>query len=159
MLSVVLIAVGRLRDKYYEQACAEYVKRLGGVRFSLVETAPAKLPDDPSEKQIAAALDKEADEILSKIPSGAFVAPLCVEGESLSSAQLSGMMTKAAVSGRSCVCFIIGSSFGLSDRVKQRGDVRLSMSRMTFPHTLARVMLLEQIYRAVSIARGGKYDK
>lgn len=160
MFTLTVIAVGRLRDSYYREACDEYVRRLGAyAKVDVIETTAAALPDDPSEKQIQAALAHEGGQILKKIPRGAFVTALCVEGRSLTSAQLAENIRRAGLSGVSDAAFIIGSSFGLAEAVKARADLRLSMSAMTFPHALARVMLLEQLYRAMNINAGGKYDK
>ena len=123
------------------------------------EIADERLPDAPSDKQIAAALSAEAERILDAIPKNAAVIAMCIEGRELSSEELSGKLSDMCISGKSTIVFIIGSSYGLSDKVKSRADLRLSMSRMTFPHRLAKVMLCEQIYRALSIAAGGRYHK
>ena len=118
-----------------------------------------KTGDDPGEKEIQAALAREAADILEKIPAGAYVIALCVEGKKLSSEGLASLLAERALSGTSKVCFVIGSSNVLHPDVKRRADFRLSMSDMTFPHHLARVMLAEQIYRAFTINAGRKYHK
>lgn len=160
MQSVTILCVGKLKEKFYADACAEYQKRLQRFcRLTLLELPEERLPDEPSEAQIAAALDKEADAILDKLPRGGSVVALCIEGKALSSVQLSETMSRWASQGVSQLTFLIGGSFGLSKRVKQRAELRLSMSPMTFPHHLARVMLLEQIYRAYQIQAGTKYHK
>ena len=160
MLNVKLIFVGKMRERYFIDAFAEYSKRLQSYcRLSLVEPQETRLPDTPSDKEIAAALDQEGTEILREIPPDAFVAALCIEGRELSSEQLATLVAERENSGKPKLCFIIGGSYGLSDKVKQRADVRLSMSRMTFPHHLARVMLIEQLYRAFKINEGSKYHK
>ena len=160
MLSVKLICVGKMREKHYIDALREYEKRLAAYcRFEVEELAEYRLPEEPSQKEIEAGLDREAEQILRRIPAGAWVCALCIEGEMLSSEQLAGKLEKLTVAGVSRAVFLIGGSFGLHERVKQRADMKLSMSRMTFPHHMARVMLAEQLYRAFSISLGGKYHK
>lgn len=160
MLNVNLICVGKLKESYLRDACAEYEKRLGAFcRLNVTQIAPAKLPDSPSQTLIDHALIQEGKAIISAIPANSRTYALCIEGKMLTSPALSEMLDADALSGKSCVNFIIGSSCGLSDEVKQRSDFRLSMSPMTFPHQLARVMLFEQIYRAFMISSGGKYHK
>lgn len=160
MLNVTLICIGKLKEKYLADACAEYQKRLTTLcRLNIIELAPERLSDTPSEKEIKNALISEGRKIIEKIPQGAYVFTLCIEGKQLSSDELSREITSLAVSGSSNLVFIIGGSFGLSDEVKARSRQRLSMSKMTFPHQLARVMLLEQLYRAMQINLGTKYHK
>ena len=160
MLGIHVICVGKLKEKFYTDASAEYAKRLGGYcKFQLTELPEERLPDNPSQAQIDAALRKEADAILQRLPKGAAVTAMCVEGRGLSSEDLSRRVTDWAGQGRSQLCFLIGSSYGLHPAVKERADLRLSMSKMTFPHHLARVMLLEQLYRAFKIAEGSSYHK
>jgi 23S rRNA (pseudouridine1915-N3)-methyltransferase len=152
--------VGQLREKYFREAADEYKKRLGGSsKVSEIEIKEEKLPDSPSASQIEAALDKEADSILKSVPKRAYVVAMCIEGKHLSSEEFAKVLDNAAISGRSSVAFIIGSSHGLSDRVKNSADLKLSMSKMTFPHKLARVMLYEAVYRAGEILSGTKYHK
>lgn len=159
-MNVTIVCLGKLKEKYLQDACAEYVKRLGAFcRAEIVELTPARLPDEPSQAQIDAALEDEAKRIFAKIPSGAAVIPLCIEGKQYDSPKFSKLVQSAAIEGGSNVVFVIGSSFGLSETVKKTAKYRLSMSEMTFPHQLARVMLLEQIYRAFQIAANGKYHK
>lgn len=149
-----------MREKHYASAYAEYEKRLAAYcRSETAETAETRLGDEPSEKEIAAALEKEAAEIEKLIPKGAYTVALCVEGEKRSSEALAGLISEKAGAGVSKLCFIVGGSFGLSERVKRGVDLRLSMSDMTFPHHLARVMLIEQVYRALSINAGARYHK
>ncbi len=160
MIKVTLIVLGKLKESYLRDACAEYEKRLSAFcKLDVVELNPVKLSDNPSDAQINDALEKESAEILRRIPQSSKVYSLCIEGKMLSSEKLSEEISLSAVSGSGNITFIIGSSFGLSPKVKQRSDVRLSMSPMTFPHQLARVMLFEQIYRAFQIMSGGKYHK
>ncbi len=160
MLNINVITIGKLKEGYLRDACAEYVKRLGAYsKVKVTELAESRLSDNPSEKEIAAALDNEAKAVLAAVPSGSAVIAMCIEGRQFSSEDFSARLEKFAVDGKSTVCLIIGSSYGLSEKVKSAADVRMSMSAMTFPHQLARVMLLEQLYRAMSISGNGKYHK
>lgn len=160
MLSVNIICVGKLKEQYWRDACAEYSKRLGAFcRFEIIEVDETKLPKSYSDADIRKVIDTEGERILEKCQSGSFVAAMCIEGKELSSVQLASKLEDIALSGKSRVNFIIGGSYGLSDAVKSRADLRLSMSPMTFPHQLARVMLCEQIYRAFSINADTKYHK
>jgi len=160
MFDITLIAMGKLKEKFYLSAAAEYEKRLGGYcRFQILELPEVRLPEDPSPAEISAGLEKEAELIFSKIPKGAWLCVLTPEGKLLSSEQLADKMKAVKLSGKSSACFLIGSSFGMSPRVKEKADMKLSMSPMTFPHHLARVMVLEQLYRAEAIQAGSKYHK
>lgn len=160
MLSVKLICVGKMRERFYIDAFEEYRKRLQGLcRLELAEPQEQRLPDGPSEKEIAAALDREAADILRAVPQSAYVVALCVEGGQISSEDMAGLIAAREGSGRPRLCFIVGGSYGLAESVKQRADMRLSMSRMTFPHHLARLMLIEQIYRGFKINEGSRYHK
>ncbi len=160
MLGITVITLGKLKEKYLRDACDEYKKRLGTLcKLKIFELDPVKLSDNPSQTEIDKALEKESKDIFSKIPQGAKVVSMCIEGKQMPSEKLSKFFEDTAVSGCGEIVFIIGSSFGLDDSVKKRSDVRLSMSEMTFPHQLARVMLLEQIYRAFMISNSSKYHK
>lgn len=160
MFDITLIAMGKLKEKFYLSAAAEYEKRLNGYcQFKILELPEVRLPEDPSPAEIAVGLEKEADLIFSKIPKGAWLCVLTPEGKLLSSEQLADKMKSIKLSGKSSACFLIGSSFGMSPRVKEKSDFKLSMSPMTFPHHLARVMVLEQLYRAEAIQAGSKYHK
>ncbi len=160
MFDITLIAVGKLKEPFYLAASQEYAKRLGGLcSFHLVELPECRLPETPSDAEIAAGLQKEAQQILAKIPRSAWVCVLTPEGKLLSSESLADKLKVVKLAGKSCACFIIGSSFGMAPQVKERADLRLSMSPMTFPHHLARIMVLEQLYRAESIQAGSKYHK
>lgn len=160
MLTVRLICVGKLREKYLISAVDEYKKRLGAFcKFEIVELNEERLPDSPTPGEINSALEREADNIIQNIPKDSCPVALCVEGKQLDSPELARFISEKAVSGKSKICFVIGGSFGLSERVKRLSELRLSMSRMTFPHHLARVMLAEQIYRAFTIIEGRKYHK
>ena len=160
MFEITLIAMGKLKEKFYLSAAAEYEKRLKGFcRFHLIELPEFRLPENPSPAEISAGLEKEADLIFDKIPKGAWLCIFTPEGKLLSSEDLAQKMHDVKLSGKSSACFLIGSSFGISPRVKQKADFRLSMSPMTFPHHLARIMVLEQLYRAEAIQSGSKYHK
>ena len=160
MFEITLITVGKLKEKFYLSAAAEYEKRLNGYcRFKIIELPESRLPDDPSPAEILAGLEKEAQLILSKIPKGAWVCTLTPEGKLLSSETLAQKLAEVKLTGKSSACFLIGSSFGIAEQIKQIADLKLSMSPMTFPHHLARIMVLEQLYRAEAIQAGSKYHK
>lgn len=160
MFDITLITVGKLKEKFYLSAAAEYEKRIKGYcQFRILELPEYKLPDNPSPTEISAALEKEADTIIAKIPKGAWFCTLTPEGKLLSSEALAETIQQVKLSGKSSACFLIGSSFGIAPRLKQMADLKLSMSPMTFPHHLARVMVLEQLYRAEAIQAGSKYHK
>lgn len=160
MFEITLICVGKLKEKFYIAASEEYEKRLKGYcRFQLVELPEVRLPEQPAPADIASALEKEADLIVSKIPKGAWFCTLTPEGKLLSSEGLAEKLRNVKNAGKSSACFLIGSSFGMSPRLKQMAELQLSMSPMTFPHHLARVMVLEQLYRAEAIQAGSKYHK
>lgn len=160
MLRVNLICVGKLKEKYLRDACGEYAKRLQSFcKFEIIEVDEEKVSDSPNDSQIENILSCEGRRILSKIDRSAKVIAMCIEGRQKSSKELAEYFDEAAVSGISTIAFVIGGSWGLSEEVKKRADLRLSMSAMTFPHQLARVMLCEQIYRGFSILSGTKYHK
>ena len=159
MLSVKIITVGTLKESYLREAVAEYSKRLSAFcKLSVVELKESKLSDSPSEKEIANALDNEAKAILAQISPRSYKIAMCVEGKQMPSEKLAATLDRISTEA-SEVAFIIGSSFGLSDKVKACADMRLSVSELTFPHQLLRVMLLESIYRAFTISAGTKYHK
>lgn len=158
MYNINLIAVGKLKEEYLRAASAEYSKRLQAFcSLKIIEIDECRLSDKPSDKEIQNALETEAKAIL-KHAQGVII-PMCIEGKQMKSEMLSKKFEDIAVSGNSEISFIIGSSYGLSDSVKKAADIRLSMSEMTFPHQLARIMLLEQIYRAFMISAGKSYHK
>lgn len=160
MLNITIIAIGKLKEQYLRDASAEYQKRLSTLcRLNIIELPAEKLSDNPSQKEIDNALTAEGRKITEKIPKGARVYTMCIEGKQRSSEELSRELETAGVEGISSVAFIIGGSFGLSEDVKRLSNHRLSMSRMTFPHQIARIMLLEQIYRSLQISIGTKYHK
>ena len=158
-MNINFIAIGKLKERYFRDACDEYLKRLSAfARVSEFQPTAEDLPQSPSPAQIRQALDKEGKKIQSVIKGG-FTVALCVEGKQITAKRLAEKFDNLANSGVSAVNFIIGSSYGLSEDVKNACDLRLSMSEMTFPHSLARVMLFEQVYRAFSIMNNSKYDK
>lgn len=158
MLSIKIICVGNLKEKYWRDACAEYSKRLAAhCKFSIVELNEVKTETNPSPATVTKALNEEGKAIL-QAAKGSVAVPLCIEGMMYSSEKLSKYIENTAVNGESSISFIIGSSHGLSDEVKSAGK-GFSMSPMTFPHQLARVMLCEQIYRAFQISANTKYHK
>ena len=157
-MTVNLIVIGKLKEDYLRNACDEYIKRLSRYcNTEIHELSEYRLSENPSQKEIENALQKESESI-RKFAKG-YIIPLCIEGKQVTSPELSGIIQNAVVSRNNTVTFIIGSSFGLAPEIKSMGDFSLSMSKMTFPHQLARVMLLEQIYRAFQISTGGKYHK
>ncbi|MDD7357680.1 MAG: 23S rRNA (pseudouridine(1915)-N(3))-methyltransferase RlmH [Eubacterium coprostanoligenes] len=159
-MKVTVIAVGKLKEKYLRDACEEYLKRLGTYsKVSVVEINEERCSDNPSESEIENVKQKEGQRIIAKIPKGSFVVPMCIEGTQFSSEDFAKKIEATAVAGNSDITFIIGGSFGLSDEVKSLGKLRLSFGKLTLPHQLMRVVLLEQIYRAFSILNNSKYHK
>lgn len=160
MLTVNIICIGKLKEKYWVDAIKEYTKRLSSFcRFSVSELSECKVNNDPNEKQIQNILQEEGNAILQKIKPTDYTIAMCIEGKNISSPQLANLIDNVQIEGKSTVNFIIGGSWGLSDEVKQRADYKLSMGKMTFPHQMARVMLTEQIYRSFQISSNGKYHK
>lgn len=160
MQKVTIICTGKLKEKFYLDAAAEYAKRLS--RFctlTILELPEERLPESPSPAQIEAALAREADAVRAKLPAGCLLIAMCVDGQERSSEALARYLAEAAARGAGHIVFLIGSSYGMHPSLKQQADLRLSMSPMTFPHHLLRVMLLEQIYRAYQINAGSKYHK
>ena len=160
MQRVTLICVGKLKEKFYQEACAEYIKRLSRhCRLEIWELPEQKLPDAPSPAQIQQALEREAEAVREKLPAGALLAALCIEGTLCSSEELARRLADWGNQGEKRLVFLIGGSHGLHPSLKEAARFRLSMSPMTFPHHLARVMLLEQLYRGYQILEGVKYHK
>ena len=160
MFEITLITMGKLKEKFYISAAQEYTKRLSGYcRFTLLELTEYRLPENPSPSEIQAGLEKEAEEIFSRIPKGAWFCVFTPEGKELSSEAFAEKLSSVKLSGKSSACFLIGSSFGMAPRVKEKADFKLSMGPMTFPHHLARIMVLEQLYRAEAIQAGSRYHK
>ena len=160
MLTVKFICVGKMRERFYIDAFEEYSKRLGAYcRFSCDELTEQRLPERPSQGEIDAALAREAAEIEKHIPPDAYVTAMCVEGHEFPSEEMARLIAERENSGKPKLCFLIGGSFGLAECIKTKADLKLSMSKMTFPHHLARVMLAEQVYRGYKIKEGSRYHK
>ena len=159
MLHIRLIALGNLKERYWRDAVAEYEKRLGAfAKVDIVELKEYRLPENPSTAEITTALEREAEAIFAAIPPRSHVIALCVEGKQLSSPELAEELS-AVMRQSSALTLVIGSSHGLSPRVKAAADLRLSVSKLTFPHQMMRVLLLETVYRSLSILHGSKYHK
>lgn len=159
MISVSVICVGKLKEGYLRDGCAEYIKRLSAYsKVKVIEVAEEKASDNPSAAEIINIIEKEGKRIIDKIPKGSFVIPMCIEGKEFSSPDFSEELEKISMNN-SNVAFIIGGSYGLSDEVKSLGRLKLSFGKLTLPHQLARMVLLEQIYRAFSISNHSKYHK
>lgn len=158
-MQVTFITVGSLKEKYLVEAITEYKKRLSiYAKIDDIELKEVKISNEDNTAEIESALNTEGDKILSRIPDGAYVVALCVEGVALDSIALSSLVGEARdKSGK--ICFIIGSSYGLNDRVKNKADFKLSISKLTYPHQLVRVMLYESVYRSFTILNGKKYHK
>lgn len=160
MVSVTLIAVGKIKEKYLREALDEYAKRLSAYcKFEVVEVKDEKTPDSPSAREKQLVLEREGERISAKIPQGAAVISLCVEGKQMTSKRFAELISGYSIRGISKIAFIIGGSFGLDEKIKALSDVRLSFSEMTFPHMLMRVILAEQLYRGFTITEGKTYHK
>lgn len=159
-MNLTVLSVGKLKEAFFRDACREYQKRLSRfVKLSVIEVPDIKIPENASPKEEEKVRVSEGKTLLSRIKPSDFVIALCVEGKQKSSEELAAFLSDCALSGKSDLTFIIGGSLGLSDEVKQRADLRLGVSRMTFPHQLFRIMLLEQLYRACKINHGESYHK
>jgi len=159
MQNVKIITVGSLKETYLKEATAEYSKRLSRFcKLQIIELKESSVPESPSQKEIDSALCEESEKILALVPPQAELIALCVEGKQMSSEQLAERIESSALKTSDLV-FVIGSSHGLSEKVKMRADLRLSISMQTFPHQLMRVILLESIYRSYNIINGTKYHK
>ena len=159
MIKINIIAVGKLKEKYLRDAMAEYTKRLSAyAKINIIEVGEYKCSDNPLPAEIAQVLTKEGEQIIAKIPKGSFVIPMCIEGTQKTSEEFSKEIENISLTN-SEITFVIGGSFGLSDEVKRLGRLKLSFSKMTFPHQLMRVILLEQVYRALLISNNSKYHK
>ena len=161
MINVTLITMGKVQKGFLTDGCNEYIKRLRTMcDFKLVEIEDEPLPEkNLNQTLIDKALEKEGGKIISAIPKQSYVIAMCIEGKQLASRDFAKLFNQKAVEGYSSICLIVGSSHGLSEKVKARRDLRMSFSKMTFPHQLFRLMALEQIYRAFSINAGTKYHK
>ena len=159
-MKITLITIGRLKDKFFIDASAEYEKRLSKYcKLDIKTIEAARLPSDPSDSEVTEALKEECEKIKKALPGNCDIIPMCIEGKQLSSEELSEKIETLTLHGTSHICFIIGGSYGISEEIKKLASLKLSMSRMTFPHRLARIMLLEQLYRAFKISEGSNYHK
>lgn len=159
MINVTVICVGKLKESYLRDGCAEYIKRLSAFsKVNVVEVAEERASDNPSDSEIHNIIEKEGNRIIAKIPKGSFVIPMCIEGTQFASPDFSKEIEKISMN-YSGITFVIGGSFGLSNEVKSLGKLKLSFGKLTLPHQLARMVLLEQIYRAFSISNNSKYHK
>ena len=159
MLQINILYVGNIKDKFFQDAVSEYEKRLNGFcKLKNIELKEEK-PKDESESEIATIIRKEGDRLLEAIPPKSYKIALCVEGKQISSEDLAQKISEIPLSGYSEITFIIGGAFGMDERVKKAADFRLSISKMTFTHRMMRVILIEQIYRALNIVGGGHYHK
>ena len=160
MLNITIMTVGKIKEKYFREAIEEYKKRLSRYcKLNIIEVKDEPTPDNPSDREKAAVLEKEGARIVEKLPKNAYIVALCIEGKMQTSEELAAFLQKTATEGYSDIVFIIGGSMGLWEEIKNRADLRISFSKMTFPHQLMRVILLEQIYRGFNISEGGKYHK
>ena len=160
MLQINILYVGNIKDKFFAQAVTEYEKRLSGLcKIKNIELKEEKPPDNPSDSEIALIIRKEGDRLMENLPKKGYKIALCVDGTQLSSEELAKKIESVAVSGDSEITFIIGGAFGMDERVKKAANFRLSISKMTFTHRMMRVILEEQIYRALNILSGGHYHK
>ena len=160
MLSITILAVGKLKESYWREASAEYIKRLSAFcKMEVVELPEYRLPDNPSPAEIARCIQKEGEEILAKVPRDGYFIPLCVEGKEIPSEALAERLRQVPVEGVSRLVFAIGGSYGRADAGKERGEGRGSVSQVTLPHQLFRGVLLEQIYRGFMIGAGNTYHK
>ena len=161
MIKINIICIGKIKEKYFTDAISEYAKRLTAFcKFSIIELSEEKIrSNNPNQSQIDEVIEAEGKRIMQKISQSNYVVAMCIEGKMLSSEELSKTIDNVSLSGKSTIDFIIGGSYGLSNEVKSRANLKLSMSRMTFPHTMARMILSEQIYRAFEISTNGKYHK
>lgn len=159
-MRITIISVGKLKEKYLKAAIAEYQKRLQRYcRLELIEVADEKAPENLSEAKMVQVKDKEGERILSKIKEQDFVFALAIQGKNLSSEEFAAKLDQLSLQGKSQFVFVIGGSLGLSEAVLKRSNAQLSFGKMTFPHQLMRVMLIEQIYRAFRINQGEPYHK
>lgn len=159
-MNIDIISIGSIKEKYFTDAIKEYSKRLKTyVNLNIIEVPEHKLPNNASAAQIEEGMEKEAENIISKLNESAYIISLCIEGKEFSSEKLAGAIENLAVDGYSNISFIIGGSHGLSNKIKDMSNLKLSFSRMTFPHQLMRVILIEQIYRSFRIIKNEPYHK
>lgn len=159
-MNITVIAPGKIKERYFSEAIDEYKKRLSRYgKTEIIELKDEPTPEAPSQKEKEIILEKEGERIREKIPSGSYVVALCVEGKQKTSEELASLFSEVSLSGKSRITFVIGGSLGLSDKIKNSADLKLSFSKLTFPHKLMRVILMEQIYRAFTICEGKTYHK
>lgn len=159
-MNIDIIAVGKVKEKYFRDAIREYTKRLSAFcKLNIIEVKDEKAPENLSDVQLNQILKKEGDRILAKIKPSNYVISLCIEGKEWSSEEMASTIQRLMVEGKSRITFIIGGSLGLCDEIKKKSDHLLSFSRLTFPHQLFRIVLLEQIYRSFKIIRNEPYHK
>lgn len=159
-MKITILCVGKIKEKYFIDAIKEYSKRLSKyVNLEIIEVSDEKTPDNASETVEKQIKEKEGERLLKYIKDNQYVITLEIAGKQLDSVELSNHINKLGIDGKSNICFVIGGSLGLDDRIKQRADFKLSFSKMTFPHQLMRVVLLEQIYRAYRIIHNEPYHK
>ena len=158
-MNISVVCIGKIKEKFFRDALDEYSKRLSRfAKFEIIEVRDERIPDNPSEKEISAILEKEGAAVMAKIPKNSRIIAMCIEGKELSSTALAEKMREISMTS-SHITFIIGGSLGLSDNVKSMADIKLSFGKITLPHQLMRVILLEQIYRAFRIMNGEPYHK
>ena len=158
-MNITVIGVGKIKEKYFTAAISEYQKRLSRFTgFNIIEIPDEKIPDNASEKEMEIIKEREGEKIIAKLPNGAYIIALCIEGEQLDSVELANKIAKIQMQSSNIV-FIIGGSLGLSDKVKKSAALKLSFGKMTLPHQLMRVVLSEQIYRAFKINNNESYHK
>lgn len=159
-MKITILSVGKIKEPFYRQAIAEFEKRLSKyVKLSIIEVQDEKTPENASVQEQRIILEKEGERLLKQMPANAYVIALAIQGRQLDSVQLSEMVQNLGVRGTSHIVFVIGGSLGLSDTVLKSADLLLSFSKMTFPHQLMRVMLLEQVYRSMRIMHHEPYHK
>ena len=159
-MKITIVTVGKLKEKYLKQGIQEYLKRLSAyAKVDISEVADEKAPEKMSDAQMVEVKEKEGERILANIGADTYVITLEIGGKMLSSEQLAAKMDELATYGRSKLAFVIGGSLGISEAVQKRSDLALSFSKMTFPHQLMRLVLVEQVYRGFRINRGEPYHK
>lgn len=160
IMNIDIIVVGKIKEKYLNDGIKEYTKRLSRYcSLNIIEVDDEKAPENLSERDMEIIKDKEGERILSKVQSNSYIIPLVIEGKNISSEDMAEKMSNLMVEGYSHLTFVIGGSLGLSDEVIKRSNFKLSFSKMTFPHQLMRLILLEQIYRSFRIIRNEPYHK
>lgn len=159
-MNIKIITVGKLKEKYLKAGIAEYAKRLGSYcKLEIIEVNDEKAPENLSDKEMEQVKDKEGERILAKVPAQSYVFALAIQGKEYDSVQFSKQIEQLGIRGQSDITFVIGGSLGLSDAVLKRADEKISFGRLTYPHQLMRLILVEQVYRAFRIMKGEPYHK